>query len=138
MAYSTNTLRAVVERRANGLCEYCHAPQRVCGYRFHLEHIVPASQGGDDWPSNRALSCASCNLAKGNRMSGLDPLTRSEVALFNPRTQIWSEHFKWAGDCQSIEGITPCGRATVVALDMNNSDLRRQARLLWFESGYLP
>lgn len=131
------SLRALIENRARGRCEYCHAPQRACGYRFHLEHIVPSSQGGDDGEHNRALACFTCNRAKGVKMSGIDPLTRSIVALFNPRTQIWGEHFKWADDCQSIEGITPCGRATVVALSMN-SELHQQPRLLWFESGYLP
>ena len=57
-------LRARLEERAGGRCEYCQAPQRVCGYRFHLEHIIRVALGGSDDESSRALACASCNLAK--------------------------------------------------------------------------
>jgi HNH endonuclease len=130
-------LRGRVERRARRRCEYCHAPQRVSGYRYHMEHIIPRGRGGSDALRNRALACATCNLAKGDRTAGIDPRTRANVALFNPRTQVWEEHFRWAKDRQTIVGRTPMGRATVVALDMNN-DLHRQARRLWFETGWLP
>ena len=52
-----------------------------------------------------------------------------EVALFNPRTQVWEEHFRWASDKQTIEGLTQIGRATVATLSMN-SELRLKARVL--------
>ena len=41
-------------------------PQRVSGYRFHLEHVIPSVRGGSDAFRNRALACATCNLAKGD------------------------------------------------------------------------
>jgi hypothetical protein len=72
-----------------------------------------------------------------DKVSGIDPLTGAEVALFNPRRQAWETHFGWADDQQTIEGRTLTGRATIVTLDMN-SDLRRGARLLWFMMGLLP
>jgi hypothetical protein len=134
---SSNALRELVEARAEGRCEYCRAPQHACGYRFHLEHTHPLVQGGSDAPDNRALACASCNLAKADKVSGIDPLTGAEVALFNPRTQAWETHFGWVDDQQIIEGRTLTGRATIVMLDMN-SELRRGARLLWFMVGLLP
>jgi HNH endonuclease len=109
----------------------------VSGYRFHLEHIVPSAQGGSDAPGNRALACATCNLAKADRTVGVDPRTRAEVGLFNPRTQAWEEHFRWAADDQTIIGRTPMGRATVVTLDMNSA-VHQEARRLWFETGWLP
>ena len=40
------------------------------------------------------------------------------VALFNPRTQDWSEHFVLDG--LRIRGMTPVGRATVHTLNMNH------------------
>jgi hypothetical protein len=125
-----------VEQRARKRCEYCHAPQNACGYRFHLEHIIPRTLGGKDALDNRALACASCNLAKADKVTSIDPKTKEEVALFNPRINKWEEHFRWA-ESQTIEGITPTGRATVATLDMN-SELRREARVLWFEKGLLP
>src|SRR5579872_2021432 len=91
-------LRRLVEERAGARCEYCHAPQRVSGYRFHLEHILPRAHGGSDGPDNRALACATCNLAKGDRTAGIDPRTGAAVSLFNPRTQDWEDHFRWAND----------------------------------------
>jgi 5-methylcytosine-specific restriction endonuclease McrA len=56
-----------VDKRARRRCEYRHAPQRVSGYRFHLEHVIPSAHGGSDVFLNRALACATCNLAKGER-----------------------------------------------------------------------
>ena len=132
-----SVLRAFVKERAQGRCEYCQAPQDVCGYHFHLEHVIPIVLGGSDAESNRALACASCNLAKADRVSSEDPLTGVGTPLFNPRAQTWEEHFRWADDQEWLEGLTAAGRATVAALDMN-SDLRRAARQLWFDAGLLP
>jgi hypothetical protein len=130
-------LRRRVEIRAEGRCEYCHAPQTACGYRFHLEHIFPAAEGGSDELENRALACAACNLAKGDRTTSADPETGQAVALFDPRTNVWDEHFCWRDDPPLIVGVTPEGRATVVALDLNG-ELRLDARRLWFDVGLLP
>jgi hypothetical protein len=126
-----------VEKRARHRCEYCRAPQRVSGYRFHLEHIVPAARGGSDAVRNRALACATCNLAKADKTAGTDPRTHAEAALFNPRTQDWDEHFRWADDRQTLVGRTPTGRATVATLAMNG-ELHQETRRLWFETGWLP
>jgi hypothetical protein len=87
--------------------------------------------------ANRALACASCNLAKADRATGVDPESGAVVALYNPRKQVWRAHFQWAEDHASLVGRTRVGRATVAALDMNN-ELCKQARRLWFESGWLP
>lgn len=38
----------------------------------------------------------------------------SRVALFNPRVMLWEDHFRWEG--YSVLGLTPTGRATVLAL----------------------
>lgn len=34
--------------------------------------------------------------------------------------QLWRDHFCWSEDGAEIIGVTPVGRATVVALNMNN------------------
>jgi hypothetical protein len=130
-------MRARVEARARWRCEYCHAPQQVSGYRFHIEHIKPRAQGGINAATNCALACATCNLAKADKTHGNDPLTKLQVELFNPRTQIWQQHFRWARDKKTIVGKTAPGRATVMALDMNNQ-IHQEARRLWFQTGWLP
>ena len=133
----SDELRDRIEARAGYRCEYCRAPQPVCGYRFHLDHIRPTARGGSESLSNRCLACASCNLAKGDRTRATDPLTGREVYLFHPRRHAWNRHFRWSGDQRHVLGTTPIGRATILALDLNG-ELRVQARLFWFETGWLP
>lgn len=126
-----------IERRAGERCEYCGAPQRVCGYRFHVEHITPRALGVTDDHANLALARGPCNLAKGPRTQGTDPTTGATVPLFHPRLQRWEEHFTWADDGCTLLGMTPVGRATVVTLDMNAA-IRLESRALWRELGFLP
>ena len=46
------------------------------------------------------------------------------MPLFNPRTPSWHEHFQWSVDAPfEIIGKTPCGRATVQRLALNDSDI---------------
>src|SRR5918992_4806912 len=90
--------RRAVEQRAGWRCEYCRAPQRICGYRFHVEHIWPRTLGGTDDRSNLALACGPCNFAKGARTHATDPLTGESFPLFHPRIHCWDEHFAWAED----------------------------------------
>jgi hypothetical protein len=130
-------LRDRIEARAGYRCEYGRAPQPICGYRFHLDHIRPIARGGSDALSNRCLACASCNLAKGDRTGAIDPLTGRKVSLLDPRRHVWGRHFRWSDDRRRILGTTPTGRATVVALDLYGEQ-RVRARLFWFETGWLP
>lgn len=60
-----------------------------------------------------------------------DPVSGQTMALFNPRTQEWEDHFHWPGQRPfEIEGITAHGRVTVVRLQMNHPDLVSIRRLL--------
>ncbi len=53
------------------------------------------------------------------------------------RASSWTRHFRWESDRRSIAGRTHLRRATVAALDMN-APYRKEARHLWFETGWLP
>ena len=57
--------------------------------------------------------------------------------MFNPRTQVWSEHFRWSAEGAYIHGITPTGRATVAALQLNNA-LAVEVRRNWILAGWHP
>lgn len=129
--------RRIVERRAQGRCEYCHAPQRGGNARFHVEHFAPRSRGGTDDLDNLNLSCVTCNLAKGSATDALDPTSGERVPLFNPRVQRWDEHFAWEADGVTLRGKTAIGAATVVALNMNQP-LQQDARVGWRQLGLLP
>lgn len=104
------------------------------GQAMHVEHIKPG--GGDDM-ENLALACATCNLSKALATSAPDPETGNLVPLFNPRTQVWSEHFEWIQNGTMILGLTPVGRATIVRLQMNIARIVN-ARKVWVRAGEHP
>lgn len=106
-----------VVARAGDRCEYCRMHQSLQGATFHVEHVSPRSAGGTDDESNLALACPSCNLAKSNRTSAVDPDTSQPAPLFHPRADRRAAHFRWDG--YRVAGLTPTGRATVEALGLN-------------------
>jgi hypothetical protein len=92
--------------------------QALQGATFHVEHVLPGSRGGTTVLDNLAWACPSCNLHKADRTDALDPETGEQVPLFNPRTQMWHEHFQFAA--YQVLGLTATGRATVLLLDLNH------------------
>ena len=92
--------------------------QSLQGATFHIEHIVPRSRGGSTTDENLALACPGCNLRKADRIAAVDPLTHSDVPMFNPRHDRWADHFEWDGIW--LVGISAVGRATLAALDINH------------------
>jgi hypothetical protein len=108
-----------VRLRANYLCEYCHASEKWQYVRFTVDHVIPRALGGTDTLDNLALACFHCNRRKSDRLTVLDTFIGTEIPLFNPRRNIWSEHFIWSTDGLFIIGLTPVGLATVEALRLN-------------------
>jgi hypothetical protein len=113
------SLRRLVIQRASDRCEYCGISQIGQVATFHIDHIVPVVAGGETIAENLALACVSCSLRKGARQALTDPLTGEAVSVFNPRQQVWKEHFTWDG--VQLIGLTATGRATVQALDLNRA-----------------
>jgi 5-methylcytosine-specific restriction endonuclease McrA len=68
-----------VAGRAGGRCEYCQMHQSLQGATFHVEHIVPRSQGGGTDLGNLAWACPRCNLQKGDRVEARDPSGRDRL-----------------------------------------------------------
>jgi hypothetical protein len=125
--------RRLVQERAGRRCEYCRIHEDDEPFAFHLEHIIPKKHGGGDDASNLAWSCHSCNLGKGSNLTGR--LRGEIVALFNPRQQKWTRHFRWHGPY--LIGTTKCGRATIQVLNMNDDD-RVKLRQTLMASGAFP
>ena len=115
----SEALRQQGRQRARFLCEYCHAAEKWQYTLFTIDHIIPLAKGGSDAIDNLALACSYCNRRKNGLVSAIDHESQSEVALFNPRQDSWAEHFLWTADRLRVVGLTPVGRATVQALDMN-------------------
>lgn len=47
-----------------GKCAYCGVSIKA---GWHVDHVVPLSKGGSNWPSNLALACQPCNLRKHSK-----------------------------------------------------------------------
>ncbi len=112
--------RRVVRERAQLRCEYCHADERWQFIRFTIDHIRPQSAGGPDDVDNLALACRNCNERRGNRSEGRNAETEMVASIFNPRQEIWADHFAWDATRIRIVGRTPTGRATIDLRDLND------------------
>jgi hypothetical protein len=99
-------------------CEYCRMAEAwEPFFPFHVEHIRARQHNGADTPDNLAYACNHCNLFKGPNLTSIDPDTGLLTPLFNPRMQLWSEHF--VNRQGRLFGLTAVGRTTVFLLQMN-------------------
>lgn len=126
----------LVSSRARHAREYCHAPEIVFNLPFEVEHVTPLARSGQTTEDNLALSCRSCNLYKSDHVSAVDEQMGQEVGLFNPRRDVWQEHFSLVLETGEIDGLTPCGRATVTRLRINSA-AQVEARKSWIRLGLL-
>ncbi len=115
----SKSLQEQVRQRAQHLCEFCHANERWQYVKFTIDHLIPVSLGGSSGLDNLALACFNCNRCKTNKLSAIDSVSETEVLLFNPRQDNWSDHFIWSTNKVEIVGVTATGRATIVALHLN-------------------
>ena len=110
-------LRREVRERARERCEYCLLTESQSFGPHEPDHLIAYKHGGETTSDNLALSCFDCNRFKGSDIASIDPITGKLVALFNPRLQIWSEHFRLKGG--EIVPLTAAGRATERLLRLN-------------------
>ena len=89
--------RKFVRSRARNRCEYYQLLQRNSVLPHEIDHIRAKKHHGPTTNDNTCLSCARCNAAKGSNVAGYDPATGELVPLFNPRRDVWNEHFAWDG-----------------------------------------
>ena len=130
-------LREQVAQAAGYRCCYCRTPQNIIGSRLTIDHVIPEARGGKAVEENLCLACVACNQFKGARVRARDPITRRDVRLFNPRRHGWETHFRWNEDGTEIIGLTPGGRASVTALQLNRPEIVA-ARWLWVQVGWWP
>ncbi len=123
-------MRSEVGKRASYRCEYCQTTMEMSTQRFEVEHITPVALGGLTNLENLALSCRGCNSFKYTKVVGFDRITGKDFPLFDPRKNIWSEHFAWDKNPLYVRGLTPTGRATVQTLQLNRPQLISVRRLL--------
>ena len=131
-------LKQKIRIAAQNRCGYCLSPQRLVMARLEIEHIIPLSKGGGSDEENLWLACPICNGHKGSQVEAVDPKTGEVVSLFNPRNHDWRQHFEWRDEGLTIAGKTAVGRATVVALRLNDDPDALLVRSYWIQAGWHP
>jgi hypothetical protein len=110
--------------------------QEIVGY-LEIDHIVPESLGGGTMPDNLCLACTCCNRFKSNFLTGAAPASGEERPLFDPRRHALRQHFDWNEDGTQVVGLTATGRATIMRLQMDRSNIVATRRL-WASVGWHP
>ncbi len=116
--YISNKLKEFVPQRANFRCEYCRLSSELSYFPFHIEHIISIKHGGKTTSLNLAYACPLCNLKKGSDIATLLKNPNILVRFFNPRTDIWADHFK-VENSGLIIAQTFIGEATIKIFNFN-------------------
>lgn len=127
----SRVLRLAVRERARHICEYCRFPEEFSEVPFVIDHIVAHQHRGPTMLENLALCCAFCNSHKGPNAAGVDLATGGVIPLFNPRKDVWSDHFHWNEGL--VVARTSIGEATIHVLALNHSDQVSIRRALAFD-----
>ena len=128
-------LRDFVRQRADSRCEYCLMPHLTSQRKHEIEHILPRKHGGTSSQENLAWACWRCNRHKGSDVGTFDVETTAFTLFFNPRTQIWAEHFQL--EDAVIMPLTAEARVTARMLRMNDA-MRLEERQGLIESTLYP
>lgn len=123
--------RQIIAARARGCCEYCRSQERYATQAFSVEHIAPRQSGGRTVLENLALACQGCNDHKYSKTAAPDALSGISAPLFHPRRHRWRDHFAWDSTYTIVIGLTPTGRATVEAPQLNRVGLVNLRRVLY-------
>jgi hypothetical protein len=118
-------------------CAYCQTSEVNTGQPMTVDHILPRAQGGISAFDNLCFACRRCNEFKAGNTHREDPFSGEHVPLFHPRQDNWDDHFTWNESGVLLIGLTSIGRATIVALNINNPIIVA-ARRRWVSVGWHP
>ena len=135
MSYISDKLRLSVHQRADEKCEYCLIHQTFSIYSHEIDHAVAIKHRGKTTFENLVLACLPCNRHKGTDLTSIDTVTGEITPLFNPRVQIWNDHFELQNGY--ILGLTDIGRTTISLLQFNEPN-RLQLRQMLASQGLYP
>jgi CRISPR/Cas system Type II protein with McrA/HNH and RuvC-like nuclease domain len=135
MTYIPEALRRKVTERAKSRCEYCLLHEQDSLYAHEVDHIIPEKHRGDTSENNLCLACLECNRHKGSDFASFDPEGNEIALLFNPRQQVWEDHFRLDG--AYIIPLSKEARVTVFVLKLND-EMRVRARQALLRAGRYP
>ena len=119
--YVSEEKRKTVIARAKNSCEYCRLHQSDAFQKHQIEHIIALKHGGSSDLDNLALACTDCNFHKGTDLSTILLPDKELIRLFNPREDVWEEHF-YIEECVFYP-VSKIAEATIKVLKMNDIDL---------------
>ena len=128
------SLRNLVFQRAHYLCEYYLIHEVDSYLPLQVEHII--SQKHYKWHDleNLASACFLCNRMKGSDIFTILPPDLSPIRLYNPRTDIWTEHFSI--ESTMIISKTKIGQATINILQLNSEERLIERTLLLSKNAF--
>lgn len=85
-----------------------------------LRQLISEKHGGGTEADNLAFACTFCNRFKGSDIASVAKASGKLVRFYNPRTDVWSEHFRLEG--VSIFPLTNIGSVTEFILQLNQPD----------------
>jgi hypothetical protein len=115
-------LRRLVARRADFLCEYCLIHESDTFFGCEVDHILSEKHGGPTQEHNLSYACLFCNRAKGSDIASLSPDSGSLVRFFNPRIDLWADHFELDSEGIVITPRAEIGEATVRIFGFNRAE----------------
>lgn len=86
-----------VSPRAKNRCGYCGIHQVNTEFGCEVDHIISEKHNGRTELDNLAFACFFCNRNKGTDVCSIRSTDASVfVRFFNPRTDVWSDHFAYS------------------------------------------
>ncbi len=133
--YLSRPIRRLVIERAGHRCEYCRVLEYLSAFDYHIDHIIGLQHSGPNELANLAYGCSPCNWKKGPNISTILEIGGPLIALFNPRTQDWFDHFKVEKGL--ILPLSTIGEATIKLLELNNPS-KVEERYEMMIAGFYP
>lgn len=127
--YISAAVRRKVAERAGFRCEYCLLDEKFMGHSAQIDHIISLKHRGTNDIENLAYSCWLCNGNKGSDVGSVKYGTHEFIRFFNPRIDIWSEHFRLI--VYRIEPISDIGLVTEFIFGFNESERVAERSLLF-------
>jgi hypothetical protein len=97
---------------------------------LHVAANTSLPEEPDELPADMAEAIAALHLLDDEALwraartcLAPDPHTGEMVRIFDPRRQVWPDHFGWSTEGDLIMGKTPTGRATIAAVRLNRAEL---------------
>jgi HNH endonuclease len=119
-SYVGADLRRLVVARARNRCEYCLIHEDDALFAYEVDHIISVKHGGVTDDSNLAYACMICNRQKGSDLGSIDWHTSQLVRFYNPRQDLWADHFILEG--ARIKPLTVIGEVTARIFEFNSDE----------------